>query len=384
MAYAGSPWFPPGTHLFSHGAVTYDLLGDWGPGHHGERVLVALRRVKGEARGRAILKALPLPAVTSELKLARKRLEEEVRLATYLHHPNIARVDGMHKARGALYVITESVTGCSLNTLVEVALTHQRYFPESFMLYVGTQVAGALAHAHTCRSEKGEPLNIVHRAIDPVRIRVTLAGEVKLMDFGLASARLPGQRSTRRPGARGEVYWASPEALLGQSEDARSDLFTLGMVLLEFATGRHFLSAPEMLLGDLWALVPEAERARLGSAIARVQDEWTGVDPEETILRAATFTPADVEAATQGLSEPTRAVFRKLLRRAPAERYPSALALQEDLSNVLRERGGYSARHAADEIQAALRRAGKALAADEDGPQSAFCEDNITTEPSPP
>jgi hypothetical protein len=108
------------------------------------------------------------------------------------------------------------------------------------------------------------------------------------------------------------------------------------------------------------------------------------VDPEETILRAATFTPADVEAATQGLSEPTRAVFRRLLRRAPAERYPSALALQEDLSNVLRERGGYSARHAADEIQAALRRAGKALAADEDGPQSAFCEDNITTEPSPP
>jgi len=44
---------------------------------------------------------------------------------------------------------------------------------------------------------------------------------------------------------------------------------------------------------------------------------------------------------------------------------------------------GYSAKHAADEIQAALRRAGKALAADEDGPQSAFCQDNITTEPSP-
>jgi len=73
-----------------------------------------------------------------------------------------------------------------------------------------------------------------------------------------------------------------------------------------------------------------------------------------------------------------------VLVRVPAERYPSALELQEDLSNVLRQRSGYNAKHAADEIQAALRRAGRALAADEDGPQSAFCEDNITTEPSPP
>jgi serine/threonine protein kinase len=228
-------------------------------------------------------------------------------------------------------------------------------------------------------------LNIVHRAIDPVRIRVTLAGEVKLMDFGLASARLPGQRSTRRPGARGDVYWASPEALVGQqSEDARSDLFTLGMVLVEFATGRHLLSAPTMLTEDLWALVPKGERERLGGIVARVRDEWDGVDPEDTILRAATFTPADVDAATHGLSEPTRAVFRKLLRRAPAERYPSALALQEDLSSVLRQRGGYSAKNAADEIQAAMRRAGEARADEEDGAMSAFCEDTITTEPSPP
>jgi hypothetical protein len=139
-----------------------------------------------------------------------------------------------------------------------------------------------------------------------------------------------------------------------------------------------------MLLEGLWALVPEAERERLGSAIARVQDDWDGVDPEETILRAATFTPADVGAAAQRLSEPTRTVFRKLLRRESAERYPSALALQEALSSVLRDRGGYSAKNAADEIQAAMRRAGEARADEEDGAQSAFCMDSITTEPSPP
>jgi serine/threonine protein kinase len=383
MPYSGSPWFPPGTALFKHGPATYEMQEDLGPGHHGERVLVATKRVKGEARGKVILKVLPLPAVTSGFRLARQRLEEEVKLATYLQHPSIAPVYGLHKTEGALYVMTECVSGCSLNTLVEVAMTSGRYFSESFMLYVGTRIAGALAHAHACRSETGEPLNIVHRAIDPVRIRLTLDGEVKLMDFGLAYARLPGQ-PTRRPEARGEVYWASPEALLGQPEDARSDLFTLGMVLVEFATGKHLLSASDMLTADLWELVPEAERQGLNHAIAQAQDEWGGVNPEDTILRAATFTSADVDAVTQGLSEPTRAVLRRLLRRDPAARYPSALALQEDLSTVLRERGGYGATHAAAEMQAALKRAGKALAAEEDGARSAFCPDEVSTESGQP
>ncbi|WP_164000878.1 serine/threonine protein kinase [Pyxidicoccus caerfyrddinensis] len=383
MPYSGEPWFPQGTVLFSRSSATYELLEDLAPGHHGERVLLALRRMKGEARGKFILKVVPLPAVTTALKLARKRLEEEVALATYLRHPNIARVYGMHKAKGALYVITESVAGCSLNTLVEVALTRGKHFPESFMLYVGAQIAGALAHAHTCRSEKDEPLDIVHRAIDPTRVRVTLTGHAKLTDFGLASAHLPGRKSVRLPRARGEVYWASPEALLGQSEDARSDLFVLGIVLLEFATGKHLLSAPNMLTDELWALIPQGARDRLNGAITRAQDEWNGVDPEDTILRAATFMPEDVEQVTEKLSEPTRAIFRKLLRRNPAERYTSALALQEDLTKVLQARGSYDGTKAAQEIRRALQRAGEALAADEDGAESAFSQDDITTEPAP-
>jgi len=61
MPYAGAPWFSPGTVLFSRGKSTYEMVEDLGPGHHGERVLVALQCVKGNARGRVILKALPLP-----------------------------------------------------------------------------------------------------------------------------------------------------------------------------------------------------------------------------------------------------------------------------------------------------------------------------------
>ncbi|MBN9685899.1 MULTISPECIES: protein kinase domain-containing protein [unclassified Corallococcus] len=383
MSYSGTSLFPEGLVLFSLKGTTYEMLEDLGPGHHGERVLSALQRVKDKVVRRVILKALPLSDSSAAWKEARKRLEEEIQLATFLRHPNIACVHGAHRAKGTLFVITEAVSGFSLNTLLEVAAARGSYFPEAFMLYVGAKIAGALAHAHTCRSAKGDPLKIVHRAIDPTRIRVTFDGQVKLTDFGVASARLPGQRTTRRPGTRGEVFWASPEALLCQPEDARSDLFTLGIVLLEFATGKHLLSAYNLLTKDLWVLVPEGETEPLRSAVARMRNAWGGVDPEETILRAATFTPADVEAATQTLSEPTRAVFRKLLRRNPVERHMSALTLQDDLTKVLRARGSYTARMAAQEIQAALRGAGQAMAEDEEGPRSLRHQDFITTEPSP-
>ncbi|WIG93801.1 serine/threonine-protein kinase [Myxococcus sp. SDU36] len=383
MLFSRSHVFPKGTVLFTRKGALYELLEDLGAGPHGERLLLAHKRVQDRRASRVLLKALPLSTASASMKEARKRLEEEVRLAAFLKHPNIARVHGTHKARRILFVITEAVPGYSLNTLLEVAFARGRHFSEPFLLYVGAQVAGALAHAHTCRSATGAPLGIVHRAIDPGRIRVGLDGQVKLMDFGLASARLPGTRTTRRPGARGEVYWAAPEALLGQPEDGRSDLFVLGMVLLEFATGTHLLSAYQMLLQDLWALVPEGEAAALSALIDQTRSAWAGVDPEETILRAATFSPADVAAATRPLSEPLRAIFHKLLRRAPSERYASALTLHDDLTQALRTHGTYNARAATQEIQAALREAGQALAGEEEGARCVPHEDAITTEPAP-
>jgi serine/threonine protein kinase len=381
MSHAGKPLFPEGKVLFSLEGATYEMVQDLGSGPHGERVLSALRRVKGRAATPVVLKALPRTAARDGLKEARKRLKEEVKLATFLRHPNIARVHGAHEAKGTLYVITEAVPGCSLNTLLEIAFARERYFPEPFMLYVGAQVAGALAHAHTCRSARGTPLKIVHRAIDSSHIRMTLDGQVKLTDFGVASARLPGERNTRRPGRRGEVFWASPEALLGQSEDAGSDLFTLGMVLLEFATGKHLLTPYHLLEAQLWELVPEAQEEQLRGAIARARSEWGWEGAAETLLRAATFTPADVEAATQPLSEPTRAVFRKLLRRNPADRYTSALVLEDELTKALRAHGRYTARMAAREIQAALQGIGRVLAEEQEGARILSPEDYIETGP---
>ncbi|QSQ23697.1 protein kinase [Pyxidicoccus parkwayensis] len=386
MVFSRPPAYPPGNILFRLDGVAYELARDLGPGSHGERIVLAIKR--GRSRkdlGRVLIKMLALPTLTEAMKEARERLEEEVRLAMYLNHPHIARVHGLHASRKALHVILEAVSGRSLEGLLNLSHERERYFSEEFMLHVGAQVAGALAHAHGSRDAQGEPLHIVHRAVDPTRIRVKLSGKAKLTDFGLASAHLPGRRTARVPRVRGDAYYASPEALLGEPEDARSDVFVLGLVLLEFATGRHLLNPPDLLPHDLLRKVPEHERERIGDAIARAQDAWSQPDMGEIVLRAVTFTPEDIARATEGLTESVRALFSRLLRRNPSERYASAAEVEQRMRRLLHEREDYGPKEAAAELHQALVEAGEAVAEDA-GPGTGRVPhpDSVTTEPAVP
>ncbi|MCP3142650.1 serine/threonine protein kinase [Pyxidicoccus xibeiensis] len=384
MVFSRPPAFPPGIVLFRRDGIAYEMVEDMGLGSHGERIVLAIKRGKGQADlGRVIIKTLGLPTLTDAARVARMRLVEEVQLATYLNHQNIARVYGLYESRTTLHVILEAVSGRSLESLLNLAHGRGRYFSENFMLHIGAQVAGALAHAHGSRDEKGQPLRIVHRAIDPTRIRVKLSGKAKLTDFGLASAQLPGRRTVRLPRARGDAYYTSPEALLGEPEDTRSDVFILGLVLLEFATGRHLLCPPDLLPRELLQKVPDHDRERIGDAIARAQDAWTEPDMGELVLRAATFTMEDVAKATQGLSAPVRTLFARLLRREPAERIPSATEVENRMRKLLHERGNYGHAEAAAELHTALVDAGEALAADaEPGTARVLHPDAVSTEPS--
>jgi len=384
MVFSRPPAYPPGIVLFRREGITYELVQDLELGNHGERVVLALKRGKGRADlGRVIIKTLGLPATTDAMKVTRQRLVEEVQLATYLHHPNIARVHGLHESKKALHVITEAVSGRSVESLLNVAHGRGRYFSENFMLHMGAQVADALAHAHGGRDETGQPLRIVHRAIDPTRIRVKRSGKAKLMDFGLASAHLPGRRTVRLPRVRGDAYYTSPEVLLGEPEGPLSDLFVLGLVLLEFATGRHLLSPPDLLPHEMAQMLSEKEKERLGDAVARAQDEWTEPDMGVIVLRAATFKPEDVAQATRGLSDPVRALLSKLLRRVPSERIASAAELENRLRKLLHARKNYGYVEAAAELHEALVDAGEAVAADADpGTVRVLHPDSVSTEPA--
>jgi serine/threonine protein kinase len=167
-------------------------------------------------------------------KSSREKLLHEARAASALSHPNICTIHEVGEFDGELYMVMELVEGKSLKALIGGA----GLAVESILRY-GVQLAGALAHAHS--------RNIVHHDLKSANIVVTPQGLVKVLDFGLARRLpqlVPGEATAsigplEGTGAiAGTLSYMAPEVLRGQGGDHRSDLWALGVVLYEAASGQ--------------------------------------------------------------------------------------------------------------------------------------------------
>lgn len=358
MATAKGPWHPQGVILFSQGELSYEFIRNEELTNHGEQIMLARQRSRLGAEGQVLVRCLPSdsPRYDPETHARiRARLEEEVRLASYLDHPNIARILARCEAQGVLYVVSEFVPGPSLHTLINASLMRRARLSEAFTLYVGAEVASALHHAHTRTDERGQPLGIIHRDVSPGRIYLRPNGAITLTDFALARSLLPGRVKTTVPHVRGDTFYASPEALLLEPLDARSDLFSLGLVLLELATWKVLYAPSTVRASDLQKqLTPHAREKVLAAELVAVAKEMPE-HADDCILRAATYGPADVEELTEPLSLPLRSILRTLLQQRPEDRYPSAAVLEESLRAGLAVQGiPYGATEALAEARRAV------------------------------
>jgi len=343
MATARLPWNVPGVILFSQGDLSYEvdlsrgLVEDLAQSKLGERTFLAWERTAEKRIRPVIVRSVPAtsPRDPEALDRMRARIREEARLATCLRHPRIARIFGIHEAQSGLYVVSEMVEGTSINTLISYSLMREEPFSPAFCMYVGAEVASTLHYAHTCTDEKGAPLGIVHRDVNPARIFLGPEGEIMLTDFARARSLLPGRVETTFPRPQGEVSYSSPEALLVEETDPRSDLFSLGLVLLELATGRHLYNTGNARPADLAAALTPAVKEQVLVAAMTATRANLPAHAEDCILRAATFTPQNVEELTGQLQPPLRSIIRRLLQRKPEDRYPSAAALEADLRTGL-------------------------------------------------
>jgi serine/threonine protein kinase len=330
--------------LFTVGGTAFEFVRKLEVRSTGELLMLARRRYRGGLGGPVVVKRLSNPASFVE----RRRLVEEVELTFRLNHPGIAKVHHLKLFRGAPHVVMEYVEGRSLDTVLNLAAMRRRPMSPAFAAYVVAEVAEALHHAHCLTDDLNRPLHIVHRDVSPRNIRVGIHGEVKLTNFTAAASSLTGREVTSRPLVKGDITYASPEALRRTAVDARSDLFSLGLVLLELLTSRHPLmvedtvpvpteAKPLEAQGPTWMPVNEvaARMVRLGS---------------EQVALLATSVPEDL-----------RALAIRALRQEPSERFQSGAEMAAALRTWLRAHApGYGRHEAAEELaRAAVEATGR-------------------------
>lgn len=338
----GSPRRP--RVLFTVGGTAFELVRKLEVRSTGELLMLARRRYRGGLGGPVVVKRLRSPSSFVD----RRRLVEEVELTFRLNHPAIAKVHHLKVYRGAPHVVMEYVEGRSLDTVLNLMAMRRQPLSPAFAAYVAAEVAEALHHAHGLQDEWNRPLHIVHRDVSPRNIRVGLHGEVKLTHFTAAASALVGREVTSRPLVKGDITYASPEALRRAPVDGRSDLFSLGMVLLELLTGRHPLAVE-----DATPVTPPSEAGR---PLEAQGPTWMPV--QEVAARMARLGPGQVERLASGVPPELVEVVQRALRQEPAERFGTGAELAGVLRGWLRSQApGYGRHEAAEEVARAAAEA---------------------------
>ena len=235
---------------------------------------------------------------------------DEARLTGGLHHGNIVQVVEFGEQDGQFHLVLEYVNGPSLGTLLGQVVRRGGRLAPRVALHVATEVARALDYAHRKRGADGLPLQLVHRDVTPSNVLLSLEGEVKLADFGIARAQSRVGVTQQGAGVvKGKLPYMAPETLQHGVVDARSDLYALGVVLYEMLAGvrpytgdtdAHVLT--QILAGQP---VPLSERApnvppRVAELVARLM----AVEPQDRPGRGQDVVEVLVGLMTPGAQTP--------------------------------------------------------------------------------
>lgn len=171
--------------------------------------------------------------------------QREAILAAGLAHDHLQQVLGLVSWDGKPTIVLEWVDGINAEELSVRLDRDNRYMPPGLALYVVACLARGLHHAHTRRSGDGTPAGLLHRDVSPVNVLLGWDGRVKLADFGIATC--AHQAAAARPTEiMGKSPYLSPEQARDEPLDARSDVFSLGLVLFELLTGDQLFPAQNL------------------------------------------------------------------------------------------------------------------------------------------
>ena len=244
-----------------------------------------------------------LPAMNQDRAFI-EMLLHEARIAATLSHPNIVQIFDVGQYDGQYFIAMEHVHGEDLRSIVrQMKKKEVLEFPLEHALAIVLGMCAGLSYAHEKHELDGSALNIVHRDISPQNVVVTFTGDVKIVDFGIAKSDTRIGEQTKSGKLKGKVPYMSPEQARGESIDARSDVFSTGVMLFELTTGKRLFKGTSEY--ETLRLICEREYPR----------------------------PSDIRSDYPPDLEP---IVMRALAKDANDRYQSAREMQADLEDFVR------------------------------------------------
>lgn len=270
----------------------YELVARIGEGGMAE---VYLARQRGPRQfEKLVVVKLVHPQVAARPEFATMLLDE-ARIAALVKHPNCVDVYDLGEEDGTFFIAMEYLEGESLAAILRAARQGPRLDPFSIGKLIA-ECASGLHYAHELRGLDGEPLDLVHQDVTPANIFVLYTGQVKLVDFGVATVHT-GTESTL---VRGKAAYLAPELLAGGRPGRQTDVFALGVVLWELCAGaRLFFRGPVFL--TMAAVIEHAPPPLADPALDAIARAALAKDPAARIA-----TPAELAARLEACATSAR------------------------------------------------------------------------------
>lgn len=258
-------------------------------GKHGFQKLVAFKSILTRYAEDAHFRAMML---------------DEARIASHIEHPNVCQILDVGEADDLLYLVLEYVDGEALANIHYDMAGRGVPFPLALALRIGEETCAGLHAAHELTDAAGNHLAVVHRDISPQNVLLSVRGDVKIIDFGIALARDRMSEETSHGSLKGKVNYMPPEQAEAKKVDRTADVWSVGAMLYKLLAGRAPFQGP--------------------SDAATLTRLLSGTPPEAL--------PPEVPAAVSDV------IFRALAH-SPAGRYATALDLQRALESARRALG---------------------------------------------